>query len=384
MSHLPEAHVLLILLASAGAAGGLLLAGRLASSAHATRRDAHLILSLTVTAMVLLTVGDLLDRSHLILRWPHLELAFDWLIFAIGPLLLVYVRLATGDPPRDRASMALHFVPAALALIASFPVFLLSADAKRASIGEDLALATSAADPVLAGAAVHVLIYLALALRTHALFRQRLRQTHSSVEAIEMGWLRATLLLALACWLALAAFLAQPTPLTDAFNVIAAPMSLYVLAFVAFVRRDDVATTPVVEATPDDRAGRYRRSGLTTNRAIELHERLERLMESDKPWLENDLTLQALATRSDMSPHHLSQVLNDYVGSSFFDFVNKYRVREVQRCVVDPAYRSQSLLEIALASGFNSKTAFNEAFRKHAGCTPSAWRNQASAARRPA
>ena len=99
-------------------------------------------------------------------------------------------------------------------------------------------------------------------------------------------------------------------------------------------------------------------------------------METEKPWLENDLTLADLASRAGLSPHHLSQVLNDTIGRTFFDFVNGFRVREVQRCLADPAYSGQGVLAIAMAAGFNSKAAFNAAFRRHAGMTPSQYRHQ--------
>jgi AraC-like DNA-binding protein len=51
-------------------------------------------------------------------------------------------------------------------------------------------------------------------------------------------------------------------------------------------------------------------------------------------------------------------------------------VAEVKRCLLDPAYGSQAILEIARASGFSSKTAFNAAFREHAGVTPSEFRRR--------
>ena len=101
-------------------------------------------------------------------------------------------------------------------------------------------------------------------------------------------------------------------------------------------------------------------------------------MESEKPWLENDLTLTQLAARLGTSSHHLSQLLNEDLRQTFFDYVNRRRVAEVQRCLADAAYASQTLLEVALAAGFNSKAAFNTAFRKHTGLTPSQFRLRSS------
>jgi AraC-like DNA-binding protein len=69
-------------------------------------------------------------------------------------------------------------------------------------------------------------------------------------------------------------------------------------------------------------------------------------------------------------------LLNDELDQSFFDYINSHRVAEVKRCLLDPAYGSQAILGIAKASGFSSKTAFNAAFREHAGVTPSEFRRR--------
>ncbi len=110
-----------------------------------------------------------------------------------------------------------------------------------------------------------------------------------------------------------------------------------------------------------------------------LQARLEELLAIERPYLDNDLSLGGLAQMLQTSTHHLSFVLNQRLGMSFYDLINERRVREVQRCLRDPAYARQSILEIALDAGFASKATFNAAFRKHAGTTPSAYRQQGGA-----
>jgi AraC-like DNA-binding protein len=107
-----------------------------------------------------------------------------------------------------------------------------------------------------------------------------------------------------------------------------------------------------------------------------LQVRLDELLAIERPYLDNDLSLAALAQMLQTSTHHLSYVLNQRLGVSFYDLINERRVREVQRCLRDPAYAGQSILEIALDAGFSSKATFNAAFKKHAGTTPSAYRQQ--------
>jgi AraC-like DNA-binding protein len=64
--------------------------------------------------------------------------------------------------------------------------------------------------------------------------------------------------------------------------------------------------------------------------------------------------------------------------------VNRYRVEEMKRLMADPEKRKLTLLALALEAGFNSKAAFNNAFRKQAGTTPSRYWKSVAAPGHPA
>ena len=93
-------------------------------------------------------------------------------------------------------------------------------------------------------------------------------------------------------------------------------------------------------------------------------------MTTDKPYLEPELSLAALARRLHTNPVVLSQVINTGAGKNFNDFVNQYRVDEFKRQVRNPANAHLSFLGLALDCGFNSKATFNRAFRKFTGQSP--------------
>ena len=98
-------------------------------------------------------------------------------------------------------------------------------------------------------------------------------------------------------------------------------------------------------------------------------------MESNRPYLDPELTLPKLADDLKVTNHHLSQVINEVHGKNFFNFINEYRVEEVKRKIQDPKYQNYTLLGIAFESGFNSKSAFNRVFKNITGTTPSTYRN---------
>jgi len=103
-------------------------------------------------------------------------------------------------------------------------------------------------------------------------------------------------------------------------------------------------------------------------------ERLEAFMGTHKPYLDADLTLASLSAQLAMTPREVSELLNRSLGVHFFDFINGYRIRKAQQLLL--AQPRQSVTEILYTVGFNSKSSFNTAFKKHSGVTPSAFRVQ--------
>jgi len=99
-------------------------------------------------------------------------------------------------------------------------------------------------------------------------------------------------------------------------------------------------------------------------------------MEIEKLYMNPLLNLQLLADRLTITSNQLSLVLNECVGSSFYDFVNSYRVEEVKNRLNDPKYKNQTLLAISGDCGFNSKSAFNRIFKNFTGKTPSQFQKE--------
>jgi len=124
-------------------------------------------------------------------------------------------------------------------------------------------------------------------------------------------------------------------------------------------------------------ARKYEKSTLTPDLADIYLLRLRSRMIAEKPYLDGELTLPKLARVIGISPNHLSQAINENLNQSFLDYINSYRVAEAKCRLLDPAYGHYSILAIAEEVGFNSKPAFNAAFKKFAGKSPSDFRKNA-------
>ena len=94
-------------------------------------------------------------------------------------------------------------------------------------------------------------------------------------------------------------------------------------------------------------------------------------------YLDPDLTVAKLARASGERPRQVSEAINRYSGGSFYDLVNAHRIEAAKHQLASAP--EMTVLEIAYASGFNSKSAFNTAFKRLVGSTPSAWRAQSGA-----
>lgn len=98
---------------------------------------------------------------------------------------------------------------------------------------------------------------------------------------------------------------------------------------------------------------------------------LSRFVEQQRPYLDPNLSLEKLARRSGIGAKRISDLINRRCGVHFFDYINRFRVGHAKSLLKDT---DRPITEILYEAGFNSKSSFNSAFRKHAGMTPSAFR----------
>jgi len=107
-----------------------------------------------------------------------------------------------------------------------------------------------------------------------------------------------------------------------------------------------------------------------------LQEALLQLVETQKPYLDNELTLPKLAKLLGTSTNQLSQVLNEGLNENFYQFINRLRVEEGKRLLLDGARSHLTLEAIGYEAGFNSKTTFNTTFKKLTALSPSEFQKQ--------
>ncbi len=129
---------------------------------------------------------------------------------------------------------------------------------------------------------------------------------------------------------------------------------------------------PVEEPALERVKGSYSNSLLAGIDIDYIHQKLEEAMKVDKIFADPDITLKSLAEKLSVSYHVLSQFLNSVIGMEFRNYINKYRIEEAKRIISsDPG---SSIISICYNVGFQSKSAFNSAFKKLTGISPTEYK----------
>lgn len=103
--------------------------------------------------------------------------------------------------------------------------------------------------------------------------------------------------------------------------------------------------------------------------------KLKQHMMDEKPFLNPSLTIQDIAVAIEIPVRELSVLINQNVNQHFYDFVNSYRIEQAMQLLKNTSKNKVTILEILYEVGFNSKSSFNTAFKKHTGKTPTEFRN---------
>ena len=81
----------------------------------------------------------------------------------------------------------------------------------------------------------------------------------------------------------------------------------------------------------------------------------------------NNLTLELVANQVHLNPTYFSTLFKQSTGSSFKEYLNMVRVEESKRLLSNTDY---SLIDIAVATGFEDQSYFTKVFKKYTGLTP--------------
>jgi len=306
------------------------------------------------------------------LGWPVTPRGARWLhvvvvpvAYLYGPILYRYVRSLTAPDGTSLGQRAFaHLVPSGVALAFSLANAVWALD--ETSAGR-FAFLISYHAWVISG-----LAYLAFAIRHIHRSRPAREQSQADEAALSLAWLRRLVALIAVIWIVMT--IGRFPSMVGAHGIallldILTAASLYLLAWFGLRER---GAMPVERGAPVASVP-YARSGLAADQCATVAAELSRLMREESLYADGAFDLDALARRSGWPANYVSQALNQGLGENFFEFVNGFRIAAAERHLADPDDR-RTILEIALACGFGSKSTFNAVFKRMTGRTPSEFR----------
>lgn len=222
--------------------------------------------------------------------------------------------------------------------------------------------------------------YLILIIRRLRTYNKRLKEVFASTENRELHWIWLIMICAGVYWLISVSVsvsiwvdLVNETQASKALDLLDSLTMLalfWVLGIWGLRQRPGLVRAPVTDPPEPDTPAtqKYEKSALDDERAARIAGKIETAMSDDLLYRDPNLSLWDLAKHIGVTSHYVSQTLNTRLNSSFFDYINHWRIKDA---VVQLTTTDETILVIAYDVGFNSRSAFYKAFKRETGKTPS-------------
>lgn len=282
--------------------------------------------------------------------------------FLFGPLLYLYTKSITASNFEFNSTYFLHFLPFLIVVLSSF---------------------TGLKVPFLyiyIMMQFQISVYMVVCFVVILNYRKEIKKYFSSIDNLNLTWMLYVVGAFFIMWMIdLISFILVSSQLIDAFmerNFVFVSIFInFVFAVLIFYKAlaHPEIFSGVLKAGP---ILKYEQSKLTDEKKAEYLNRLEHYFSQRKPFLSPSLTINDVASDLQISSKYISQIINESLHKNFYDFINSYRIEESKRLLRESYNSGKTVLEILYDSGFNSKSAFNAAFKKQTGTTPTSYKNR--------
>lgn len=299
---------------------------------------------------------------------------FPWLIytdiaaaFAIGPFVYFYLKSVLGCRTETGAAYYLHLLPSSLIFAVIVINNVLNDSFSEYYISNPSIYPVYSLSPVVRTidffSSIYMISYFAAAVKNIHIYIKK--GSHKSTKELYILFYYMFLIILFSLMMLLAGVTGNAVLNISAIYLLTLAALWY---FIFSFRYPEFTQRAIREA----KTIRYENSMLNGIDSDAVLERLDYLMEDEKLFTDYELTLPKLSSELMITPHQLSKILNSHKKMNFRSLVNSYRIKESIRQMAE--YPEKTILEIAFASGFNSKSSFNSVFLKSTGQTPSDYR----------
>ncbi len=322
--------------------------------------------------------GNLLQSNILlgkkeIFNSIYILIIIDFLNLSLVPTFYIYVKANLIKDYRFKEGEFIHFIPL---LVASIGV--LAYVWNPTMYRESLSLIFS-----LIGISFEI-FYFYLPFRLLKKYKAKVYENFSSLSQYNYKWIEfiiyATVIsyaIMLPLWFIHRFFLNKDYMEVFLTGVAFIPLIYMSLVLWKILLNSD-STEPILEAeikTKPKPKPKYATSTLAENEKKEHLSLLQQFMTLEQVFLNPDINLKTVANQLNIPPRILSQIINEKLNQNFYDFINSYRIEHAKHLLKNPVDDRMTISQVLYASGFNSKSSFNTAFKKFTGITPSQYKN---------
>lgn len=330
----------------------------------------------SIIVLMLLQVESFLLKSGLIRKVPHLLNFSRSFIFILGPLLLFYIKSQFGKTLRKKDGF--HFLPFVFYFLYNFNFFIqpkaykLNIITKLYFNNNDLLPVKKIylADPwniqgwiVVELITLHILLYSVVCIY----FLYKIKKEKPSIRSTIKKWL--LYLISLFAIGGVILFFSEggiingkvflKTPFSKYSPDIFSTLMIYLIMLYLII----------MPKTLKSKGVKYEKSTLSKEFKKEKLKRIEQIFNQNEVYKSQSFSMKILSEKSGLTTHHISQILNEEMGCTFFELLNKYRIQDAKSILKQKSNPSK-IEQLALDLGYKSKSTFYKAFKKETGKTP--------------
>lgn len=343
--------------------------------------------------LILLPVFPIL--SNYIFYIGYLSSFPGWLFFTqilfslFGPIFLFYCLEVTGRQFKFSKDKLLHLIPC-LFVILLWIKYILSDELAHQKLIDSFVLGDEGSAELIvasAGPLFVVLVYIILSAKIVYRHRIAFKEVFTNIEGLKVNYIREFINVII-LGMVILAIVYKFNPVLYV-NIVWIPIVSNLMYFyiiyksyncgVIFSEKDykefQKLYIPLNQYMEDSRAKKYAGSTLSEFKVREYAYILNTGFENEQWYLDPELNLSVVSEKSGIAAHYISQTINQCFDKNFFDYVNAYRVAELKSKLKNPDFDHFKLEELAYMCGFNSKAAYQRAFKKHTKMTPTEYKN---------
>ena len=327
----------------------------------------------SIFILIAWNMGDLtLQINGVVLKWEFLHHIDAGFFLLYGPIFYLYAQGVIFRDFKLSSGNLLHLIPYLLLTISLLSLRNLTPITSEEIIKNDLPWQFYLLSALMY---THFLVYLGLTYKSLWKYRKIIKNKYSQIDQINLDWLSFSLnTFGLLTFVSLIQNFIALAENRSVFMVTLVLLLIFIFYFVNKVILKALRQPEIFAGITQNETAKYLGSNLTPDQVEEYKEKLLALFRSEKPFLDPQVSLADLSEKLSVSTKHLSQVINQSFNKSFFDFINNFRIQEVQQILKESRDDKLTVLEAMYEAGFNSKSSFNTAFKKETGQTPTEFR----------